>query len=103
MVRAVKVHVTVDAAFVVDESHRGRVGRLGRRGAVRGRVTLLAEPRTRDLEQLLLVAAVRVVAVRAVLDNRSMLIQKRTALLSVAAEAGLIHRAREKQFLIGRA
>ena len=96
MVRAVKVHVTVDAALVVDESHRGSVGGLRRREAVRRWVALLAESGTRDLEQLLFVAAVRVVTVRAVLDDRRVLIQERTTLLGVAAEAGLIHRAGEK-------
>ena len=95
--------MAVDAAFVVDESHRGGVGGLGGRRAVRRGMALLTQPRTRDLEQFLLVASVGVMAIRAVLDYRSVLVEERAALLGVTGEARLVYRSRMKQLLVWRA
>src|SRR5512132_2571448 len=102
MVGAVQIQVTIDAALVVDESHRGGVGGLGGRGAVRRGMTLLTQARARNLEQLLLVAPVRIVTIGAVLDDGRMLVQERTTLLSVAGVARLVHGARDQQLLVGR-
>src|ERR1035437_6052397 len=102
MVRAVEVQVTVDAALVVYEPNRGGVGGLGGREAVRRRVTPLEETRSGDLQQLLLVASVRFVAVGAVLDDWRVLVQERPALLGVAGEARFVHGTRDEKFLVRR-
>src|ERR1041385_6482322 len=103
MVGAVQVHVTVHATLVVDEPGRRQVRRLGGGESVRRRMALLAEPRPRDPEQLFLVAAVWIVAVGAVLHDGRVLVEERPALVGVAGEAGLIHRAGEEQLVVRRA
>ena len=55
------------------------------------RVTLLAQERQRRDEQLLVIRAVRLVAVQAALAHRRVLPQERAALLRVTAGAELIH------------
>ena len=50
-------------------------------------VTLLAETRPRDLQQEVVVGAVRIMAVQAVLGNRRVFPQERSALLGVTLEA----------------
>src|SRR5512146_1306205 len=103
MIRAVDVEVTVLAGAVVDEPHGRCVGGSSGRAAVGRGMALLAKPRPRHLEHLLFSAAVWVVAVGAVLGDRHVLPEERAALLGVAAEAGLVRRARDEHLLVRRA
>src|SRR5512132_2580015 len=98
MVRAVNGEVTVRALPVEHELEVRRQRRIpGDDRMSRALMALLTQPRPRDLEHLLVAAAVRIVAIRAVLRHWRVLPQKRPTLLGVAAEARLVRRAREQQ------
>src|ERR1035437_6676409 len=105
MIRAMDLDVAGGALAVEHELHVGGKREPARRnGMPAAGVTLLAEPRTRDLEHLLVRRAVHIMAVRAVLGHRRVLPEVRAALLAVAGEAGLVHRRRHQEPLeIGRA
>ncbi len=87
---AVNVEMAVNALTSANEAcvHSGDATRL--RWMRCWIVTLLAESRLGNLEQLFVRGAVRIVAVGAVLDDGRMLPEERPALLGVAAEARLV-------------
>src|SRR5450759_218034 len=95
--------MTVGASPVVHEPHCRRVAWFRSRATMCRRMALLAEAGPRNLEHPFLVAAVRVVAGRAALDDRYMLPEERPALLSVATVAGFVHRAGEEHLVVRRA
>src|SRR5690242_10460251 len=97
MVAAMDGRVAVDAGPVEDAVAGPRL--VGQGGAVvegprvaRVRVALLAEVGDRGLLQLLVVRAVRGVAVQAALAHRRVLPEKRPALFGVAGVALLVDR-----------
>src|ERR1035437_7218398 len=104
MIRAMDVDVAGGALAVEHELHVGRECPAAWRDPVPAAdVALLAEPRASDLEHFLVRRAVHVVAVRAVLGHRRVLPQVGPALLGVAGEAGLVHRRRHQELLVGGA
>ena len=66
-------------------------------------MALLAQQRRLDLQHLLVVRAVGVVAVQAVLAHRRVLPQERAALLGVAGVAVLVDRGLQQHLVVGRA
>src|ERR1019366_4979913 len=101
MVRAVDVEVTGGALAVEHELHVGRERGAARRDRMPAAgMALLAKPRTRHLQHLLVGRAVRVVAVRAAFDDGVVLPEVGTALLHVAGVAGLVGRARDEELLV---
>ena len=60
-------------------------------------MTLLAQARPRNLQQEVIVRAVRIVTVQAILGHRRVLPQERPALLGMALEASLVDGRRLQQ------
>src|SRR5689334_9930365 len=92
VIRAVDVHVTRQAGLPQHELERGGIPPVRSRGVLRRHVTLLTQPRLRHLQHVLVIRAMRVVAVGAALDLRRVIPQEGPALLGVAPEAGVIER-----------
>src|SRR5690242_14261550 len=92
VIRAVDVHVTRQAGLSQYELERGGIPPVRSRGVLRRDVTLLTQPRLRHLQHVLVIRAMRVVAVGAALDLRRVIPQEGPALLGVAPEAGVIER-----------
>src|SRR6266508_430134 len=90
VIGAVDDRVAVVARPPHQEFLGAAVPAVGSRRVLRLRVALLAEPRPRQLQQRLVVRAVRVVAVRAALDHRLVAPEEGPALLRVAREAGVV-------------
>lgn len=88
-VRTVNLRVAINAA-AVDRKNRHRVARIGRMSSCRV-MTALAQPRPRDLQQIVVDGAVRIMTVQAVFDHRRMLPEERTALFRMALEAYVIN------------
>src|SRR5215471_20639996 len=80
IVRAVNLRVAV-LARVRDHEPRPRIARLR---VPAERVALLAQPRPRHVEHVLIVGAVRIVAVEAILAYGRVVVEERPALLRVA-------------------
>src|SRR5581483_354696 len=92
VVRPVDVDVAVAARAAEHELQRAGI-RPVRPGRMPGlHVALLAQARPRELEHLVVVAAVGVVAVQAALRHRGVLPEERPALLGMAGVAGLVDR-----------
>src|SRR6476659_8049526 len=102
MVRPVDVEMAVGALASANETRVDSGETAGLRRMRRRIVALLAEPRLRDLEQLLVGGAVRVVAVRAALDHRRMLPHERPALFGVAGVADLVDGAGDEELVVRR-
>src|SRR6185436_14684142 len=97
VVRAVYVHVAVQARAAHHELERPGIASVRAGGMARLDVALLTQSWLRHLEHALVVRAVRVVAARAVLDDGRVLPQEGPSLLGVAPEAVVVRRVlREK-------
>jgi len=92
VIRSVDVHVAVGTRLVVRKANRSGVGDARNGPAVAGWMTLLAQTRPRHFEHLLLVAAVRIVAVGTTFRHRNVLPQERTTLRLVTLVARLVRR-----------
>src|SRR5258706_2128464 len=113
VIRPVDLRVTVETAAVHQAIVGGAAGRhVLRRQESRGvpevrvvdrRVTLLTQERKRSDEQLLVIRAVRLVAVEAALRHGRVLPDEGPALLGVTAGAQLVHVVGLQQRLRGRA
>src|SRR6476661_971291 len=92
VIRAVDIHVTRQAGLPQHELEGGGIPAVRPRGVLRRDVTLLTEPRLRHLQHVLVIRAVRVVAVGAALDLGRVIPQEGPALLGMAPEAGVVER-----------
>ena len=99
MVGAVDLAVAVGAATVEDEARLRRMRLRGVEGFV---VALLAKPGLRDLQQLLVVRSVRVVAVQAAFHHGSVLPEERATLFRMTGVANLVHRVALQELGSGR-
>ena len=100
VVRSVNVDVAVGATFVVGEADSCGIGGSRNGTTMPSRVALLAETRTRELEHLLLVAAVGVVAVGAALRDWDVLPEERATLLLVTLVARFADRRLDQELFI---
>src|SRR5499433_2410282 len=92
VIGAVNGHMTVVAGASHDELLLGRDRAVRPRHVPGFRVALLTEPRLGQLQHGIVVGPVRVVAVRAALHHWLVTPEKRTALLRMAGEAGVVQR-----------
>src|SRR5215472_16755829 len=92
VIGAVDSHMTVVAGASHHELLLGRDRAIRPRHVPGLRVALLAEPRLGQLQHGIVVGPVRVVAVRATLHHWLVTPKKRTALLRMAGEAGVVQR-----------
>src|SRR6185295_11498320 len=92
VVRAVYVHVAVQARATHHELERSGVASVRAGGMARLDVALLTESGLRHLEHALVIRTVRVVAARAVLDDGRVLPQEGPSLLGVAPETVVVRR-----------